>query len=170
LGNPEDSRLTQPYPRGRFPQLNVRRKRLADGTPVAYFYHKAARVRLYSPPGTKAFAAEYDLAERGQAPARGLRPAATWVYFIRAEVSGNIKIGKASSPRHRLAQLQVSTVETLRLEATIYDPSGGALERDLHRRFDRLRIRGEWFASDKDLEAYITECAAIGTEEFRGRA
>lgn len=68
------------------------------------------------------------------------------IYFVQAE-SGPIKIGYVAanrSLRGRLDQLQVGNHETLHLLAVL--PNGGpGLERQLHRAFASVRVRGEWF-------------------------
>lgn len=78
------------------------------------------------------------------------------VYFIQAGVSGPIKIGVAGNPMLRLAQLQTSSSEHLRLVATI--PGTGAKgEKLLHRRFAAHHQRGEWYRPSVELLEYIKE-------------
>jgi len=66
-----------------------------------------------------------------------------FVYFIQAGEGGPIKIGWAVDPRARLNELQVGCPEPLRLLMTL--AGDGGLEAQLHRRFARIRPRGEWF-------------------------
>jgi hypothetical protein len=74
-----------------------------------------------------------------------------FIYFIQAGGrDGPIKIGRAKDPLARLADLQVANHERLRLLMTIAD--NGTLEITLHKRFNSLRIHGEWFRCDGDLE------------------
>jgi Meiotically up-regulated gene 113 len=77
------------------------------------------------------------------------------LYFIRSGHDGPVKIGRAARPAGRLRELQTGSPFPLHLLGTI--PGGGHLERDLHARFNWLRIRGEWFRPDKTLLSYIVD-------------
>ncbi len=72
-------------------------------------------------------------------------------YFIRAGSDGPIKIGQSIDPNERLRDLQVSHHLKLVLLAVVL----GVTERELHVRFSRDRILGEWFFPSDDLLAYI---------------
>jgi Meiotically up-regulated gene 113 len=76
------------------------------------------------------------------------------IYLIQTE-SGPIKVGraKASVVERRLANLQIACWEPLRLLGTL--PSDSQDEREIHRRFAHVHIRGEWFADDPALRALI---------------
>ena len=70
------------------------------------------------------------------------------VYFIRAGKRGAIKIGVARNIGKRLAELQTANAYELHLIASIECdgmPSALRLEKQLHKRFKRQCIRGEWF-------------------------
>jgi len=76
-------------------------------------------------------------------------PATGFVYFIAA--GGNppraIKIGfTVNDPRRRLASLQTSNHEHLRLMG--YVPGTQTMEAEFHDVCSALRIRGEWFESN----------------------
>jgi len=75
------------------------------------------------------------------------------VYFI-AAASGPIKIGVAIHPHARLFELQVAHFEEITLLG--FAEGGPVLERDLHRKFKHLRIRGEWFERHPDILAEIS--------------
>lgn len=75
-----------------------------------------------------------------------------WVYFIRAGTVGPVKIGSSDNPWARLGALQTSNANTLNLLA-IYP--GLSNESDLHKRFDKYRIRGEWFEFSDEIERFI---------------
>lgn len=75
------------------------------------------------------------------------------IYFMLAEISGHVKIGKANDPIKRLAQLRTGSHEPLTLLGAI--PGGVAEERRLHERFAVYRVRGEWFRGDEALMAEI---------------
>jgi hypothetical protein len=87
-------------------------------------------------------------------PKRGRRK--QYVYFIR---SGDcVKIGVATNPRARFSSLQVAHPSDLELLAVT---SGGeAREKILHRRFQHLAVRGEWFRLEGDLVEYIADLKA----------
>lgn len=84
------------------------------------------------------------------------RPRPTFVYFILATVSGMIKIGRADDPKRRFCVLQTGSAEVLELLGTVPDTSGGLLEKTLHRRFRKLRVRGEWFRDDPAIRAALS--------------
>lgn len=64
------------------------------------------------------------------------------VYLIRAGENGPVKIGYSADPVGRLAELQISHYETLRIIRLL---DGGEVEEaGLHLRFSDLHLRGEW--------------------------
>ena len=67
------------------------------------------------------------------------------VYFIQDQ-RGAVKIGHATDPASRLCQLQVGNAGPLRFIRII--DGGASTERWLHRRFEHLKLRGEWFQFD----------------------
>jgi len=71
------------------------------------------------------------------------------VYLVQAGEGGPVKIGVASDVAARLGDLQTAHYEELRLVRCI--DGGRAHEQWLHRRFDHLRIRGEWFRFDPEM-------------------
>lgn len=78
----------------------------------------------------------------------------SFVYFIQAGDNGAIKIGvTAGNPLVRMAALQTGCPDTLRLVG--YTQGSAQDESDLHQRFAHLRQRGEWFAAEPDLLAFI---------------
>lgn len=76
-----------------------------------------------------------------------------FVYFIQAGENGPIKIGMSLDPVKRMACLQVSRNEKLRLLAVMV--GGRSSEKALHQRFKNLRLSGEWFRPKKSLLAFI---------------
>lgn len=68
------------------------------------------------------------------------------VYFIRLE--SRIKIGTSTNPKARLSELPWDTVELL-IRGDV------AEERELHRRFEKYRVQGEWFRAEPELVDYI---------------
>lgn len=71
------------------------------------------------------------------------------VYFIRAGESGPVKIGVATDVGARLKELQCGNHLELTLLRTL--EGDRATEAALHRRYERLRSRGEWFAFVPDM-------------------
>jgi len=72
-----------------------------------------------------------------------------FVYFIRAEMTGLIKIGWATNPAVRLHNMQLQCPDILILEAKF--PGSGLDERKLHARYAGARKHGEWFAPVPEL-------------------
>ncbi len=73
----------------------------------------------------------------------------SYVYFIRAGLSGPIKIGFSKNPLRRYQDLQSGNPEKLRLLAI--HPGGAELERTLHRYFKPSRLLNEWFDPTDEL-------------------
>ncbi len=95
-------------------------------------------------------------------PPRGtnVRKHLSVVYFIRANPSGNTKIGfvrgaTAESVANRLATLQVANFEEL--EVVVAVPGGHERERYFHSLLEESRVRGEWFAPSDELDALVVK-------------
>lgn len=73
-------------------------------------------------------------------------------YFIRE--AGVIKIGRSTNPLKRLSALQVSTPAKLVLLGVCDEP-----EADVQRRFQELRVHGEWFQATPELLAWVSQNA-----------
>ena len=65
----------------------------------------------------------------------------TYVYLMR-HTNGLTKIGRSKNPRTREKTLQA---EDPRLEMIFYCEADGSVENRLHKIFDSVRVRGEWF-------------------------
>jgi hypothetical protein len=76
-----------------------------------------------------------------------------FVYFIQGADGGPIKIGWATRPAVRMAQMQAHSPVDLRLLHT--EPGNGREERELHARFAAARKHGEWFWPADELLAFI---------------
>lgn len=74
------------------------------------------------------------------------------IYFIQAGTSGPIKIGISDNIQTRLTVLQTAHFLELRLIA--HCQGTNADEKELHDRFNHLRMRGEWFCPAKELVDY----------------
>ena len=85
-------------------------------------------------------------------PSRDSRRLADWVtYFIQPENGGLIKIGKAKNLKDRLAMLQTGSAAPLVCLGYLE----GDRESEMHRRFARLRLFGEWFRPGQELVEFI---------------
>lgn len=90
---------------------------------------------------------------------KGFRPRKTpeyttgHVYFIRGEVSGNIKIGFAVDPENRLRTLQTGSSEKLSLIKFIEGTHEN--ETEIQNRFKKYRLQGEWFEPAEELVKFI---------------
>lgn len=74
----------------------------------------------------------------------------TYVYFIREALGchAHVKIGVAKNPESRLAVLQTGNSRRLEIVATIgpvSEKQAYGIERKLHKKFRKHRLRGEWF-------------------------
>lgn len=80
------------------------------------------------------------------------------IYFIKAKKC--VKIGVAADPNARLKELQTGNPFKLKIAATI--PGHFATEKELHRIFERFRLKGEWFRYSGHLRACIESCKDPG--------
>jgi hypothetical protein len=90
-------------------------------------------------------------------------PADLFVYFIRADEHGPIKIGHSTNVEKRLEQLQTGSSHPLRLLAKFKHDRAKEIEKSLHSAFADLRLEGEWFeASDRILDVIAAWRTAEG--------
>ena len=98
------------------------------------------------------------------------------VYMIQSGgPAGPVKIGKAISVEARLATLRGLTVEELTVIRTVDGYT--AVEIHLHRYFDHVRIRGEWFAYHPDMltvsvpiaDSHTVRCKHVKTDTALSR-
>jgi T5orf172 domain len=76
------------------------------------------------------------------------------VYYVRRQ-DGLIKIGTSSRLRARLSALRKEHGE---LELLLTHAGAHDKEHELHRRFAKLRVEGEWFRNTKRLALWIQKC------------
>ena len=85
-----------------------------------------------------------------------------YVYIIKNMDSNNIKVGVATDPYKRLAQLQTGSDSDLALIYTSYLCSNAfQVETKVHSRFEDKHVRGEWFKVDP-----ISVVAYLETSKF----
>ena len=74
-----------------------------------------------------------------------------YVYAIKEESTGNIKIGISANPRRRLEQLQTGNSSSLTLVAVKEAVNGYADEAQLHLTNSAYHVRGEWFSGQANI-------------------
>lgn len=79
------------------------------------------------------------------------------IYFVQRGEAGPVKIGVSANPDSRIAALQKSYEEKLRVLAIILGDL--AAERALHERFAEHRIKGEWFKPVPEILDFATASA-----------
>ena len=83
-----------------------------------------------------------------------------YIYFILNYDSQAVKIGIAKNVKRRLASLQTSSPSKLKLLGIIKTKSvnnARKIEKSLHEKFAKNRIRGEWFKANVELLDYIKQ-------------
>lgn len=75
-----------------------------------------------------------------------------FVYAMRDEISGNIKIGVSKNPSLRLKQLQTGCPGRLSIVACRRSVGGFCEELEIHKMNAKIGIRGEWFGPAATLE------------------
>lgn len=80
-----------------------------------------------------------------EAIAEEARDTSGFVYKIR-EVGGAVKIGESyDHPSNRVADLQTGNSRLLELVDFVFVQNRKAVERELHHRFKKWNVLGEWF-------------------------
>lgn len=92
---------------------------------------------------------EFEMSKMEERAFRYYKGAKGYVYFIQGLCGGAIKIGYSKDPQARLRELQTGYPDTLTILLMI--PGTEALESVIHKRFESLRLRGEWFRPDQRL-------------------
>lgn len=77
----------------------------------------------------------------------------SYVYFIKADNTGLVKIGKSVNPKNRLKELQTGSANKLNIIKTI--DGGVYLEQAIHAYFAHLRKHGEWFKPDTEMRKFL---------------
>lgn len=88
-----------------------------------------------------------------------------YVYFVR--VGDRIKIGYSTRPTRRLLALQTANPGKLEILGTMWATRDR--EREIHRQFKRLHVRGEWFMARSDLLQYIERYTPEGDATKKAR-
>ena len=82
-----------------------------------------------------------------------------FIYFLRNEITRNIKIGFSMDVEKRIKDLQTSNDSELKLLKYVK----GTLkqEKAIHIAFSYLNLRGEWFRSSRELLTYINRVSNL---------
>lgn len=83
----------------------------------------------------------------------------SYVYFLRVGESGPIKIGFTKRIRYRLVTVQVDNPCLVWLLAVF--PGGRKEEFELHKKFAKYRLYGEWFDPNEELLAFINQYPSL---------
>jgi hypothetical protein len=81
------------------------------------------------------------------------KPSPGFVYL--AKCQNYYKIGKSKNPEQRIAEIQTCSPFAIRLIHILPAKNMDRLESNLHKKFDHLRIKGEWFELDDQDVGYI---------------
>ena len=81
----------------------------------------------------------------------------SYVYFIEAVGLDKIKIGTSDDPEKRLKQLATGSAVTLELKVKI--SANIELEKELHKKFEHLRVDKEWFYAAREIREYINKAS-----------
>lgn len=83
------------------------------------------------------------------------------IYFIRAGRTRAVKIGEifGEDIRAKMQLFQIGNHHELKLLGFI--AAGRLMERGLHRHFERLRIRKEWFEAKDELAAFLADLPPV---------
>lgn len=98
--------------------------------------------------------AEAKKSRRGQEKKTPRQARPTFIYLMRDERSGCIKIGRAKNPTERERTLQSENPHVAMLLSM---PADANLERELHQRYGEFRVRGEWFRLSQSQIEEITQ-------------
>lgn len=131
-----------------------------------YFRYKGKNTAVPYNPGHAEFDAYYQelllnshkaqgstLALVGQKNIKQRNKCRGFIYFAK---SGKfVKIGFAKNPVERIAEMQTGSYPSIEIIHAVWGFMRD--ERDLHKRFAALRVRGEWFSAAPELIRYIED-------------
>ena len=82
------------------------------------------------------------------------------VYFIQCSITKRIKIGIAENVATRYYKLNAMSHTRLGIVLVI-DFGGRELEQHLHRKYEKYRVKGEWFEESKEIVDFIEDIKKI---------
>src|SRR5947207_2529709 len=80
-------------------------------------------------------------------------PPVEQVYFFKENATNAIKIGRSYDVRMRFEQIQSGMPQEL--EFLGFMQGSWAKEKEMHSKFEHLRLRGEWFRFDQSIVDFI---------------
>lgn len=129
--------------------------RPTDGERTCVQCEKVYSTPIPSSPGYERFRRRSHVTNAEKKRERGEpRSNAGYVYLLKSAIQ-YYKIGRAIDPDNRLQTFTVKLPFEVEYEYVIKTKDRYALENELHRRFARKRIRGEWFDLNADDVIYI---------------
>lgn len=92
------------------------------------------------------------------------QPKSGYLYVVKPKYrDGPFKIGISNSLEKRLEALQTAHYEELEVLIVLETENPRELEKSLHKRFRNYRIRGEWFAANRELYEALLALPGIFT-------
>lgn len=88
-----------------------------------------------------------------------------YVYAIREDASGNVKVGISCNPERRVRQLQTGNSSQLTLMAVMEAKNGYQDEADAHKALIDCHVRGEWYSPDVMRSKRLKSKMATGLAE-----
>lgn len=85
------------------------------------------------------------------------------IYLIADKTNNLCKMGFSNDPKKRLAALQTSNPFDLSLEVVLDIPNPA--EKIIHKKFNRYRVRGEWFTYCKKIKNFFFNFESIISED-----
>lgn len=107
-----------------------------------------------------------DGAPIGPVPTLPERRSQRFVYFIMSLETERVKIGMAADPIERLCALQTACPEELGLLGWIVTHEAKTHEAELHAKFQKDHVRGEWFKLTNELMDFIEAEATRDYDEL----
>lgn len=77
------------------------------------------------------------------------------IYFISADEANKVKIGFTNNLKKRLKQLQTSS--PFELKVLLILEGDEHKEKELHLKFKKQRVNGEWFEKTEEISKFISE-------------
>ena len=140
------------------PRLWLRRDRMTRGS--MWFILDGNKQLGTGCRATERLAAENKLLAYVQAKEAAKRP--VYIYFLTADHPGfPIKIGTTITHKMRMQKLQTAIPYKIKMLA-IMPIDDTLFERRLHRKFEHLRLNGEWFSPAPELLEYISTLVEYG--------
>jgi len=89
------------------------------------------------------------------------------IYFIKAGNLNQIKIGYSKNPKARFYAINLSSPINLQLIKTIQGEKDN--EKNIHKKFSHIKVKGEWFQQTKELMDFIENITDFEIEKKKKR-